>query len=252
MIMKKDFTFYEVGGRVRDEILGLESKDIDYVAVPTEELLKDISSAHTMFGILESYLRSEGFDIFLVTSDCFTIRAKFPAGHKHQGVADFVMARKEVGYIPGTRTPMVVPGTLFDDLQRRDFTLNALAKDEDGNIIDFFEGLADLEAGILVTPLDPSQTMVDDPLRILRSWRFSITKGFKINESILESFKNPIILSRLEESVSNERIREELYKMFKHDTIESIKLLCEMEKYIPGLLSIIFKNGLHLEPSFKK
>ena len=63
--MKKDFTFYEVGGRVRDEILGLESKDIDYVAVPTEELLKDVSSAHTMFGILEEYLREEGFEIFL-------------------------------------------------------------------------------------------------------------------------------------------------------------------------------------------
>ena len=56
--MKKDFTFYEVGGRVRDEILGLESKDIDYVAVPTEELLKEVSSAHTMFGILEGYLRA--------------------------------------------------------------------------------------------------------------------------------------------------------------------------------------------------
>jgi tRNA nucleotidyltransferase/poly(A) polymerase len=94
--------------------------------------------------------------------------------------------------------------------------------------------------------------MLDDPLRILRSWRFSITKGFKISESILESFKDPRILSRLEESVSSERIREELYKMFKHDSIESIKLLYEMEKYIPGLLLIIFKNGLHLEPSFKK
>ena len=250
--MEELFKFYEVGGKVRDEILEIESKDVDYVAVPGEDLLKDVSSAHSMFGLLEGYLKTEGFEIFLVTSDCFTIRAKFPKDHKYQGVADFVMARKEVGYIPGTRTPIVVPGSLYDDLERRDFTLNALAKDENGQIIDFFGGLEHLKVGQLITPLDPRQTMLDDPLRILRSWRFSITKGFKISESILESFKDPRILSRLEESVSSERIREELYKMFKHDSIESIKLLYEMEKYIPGLLLIIFKNGLHLEPSFKK
>jgi tRNA nucleotidyltransferase/poly(A) polymerase len=67
------FKMYEVGGCVRDEILGLKSKDIDYVAVPNDELIKDISSAHTMFGILEGYLREEGFELFLVTPDCFTI-----------------------------------------------------------------------------------------------------------------------------------------------------------------------------------
>jgi tRNA nucleotidyltransferase/poly(A) polymerase len=58
------FKFYEVGGCVRDEILGLKSKDIDYVSVPSEDLLKDISSAHTMFGILEGYLKKEGFELF--------------------------------------------------------------------------------------------------------------------------------------------------------------------------------------------
>ena len=248
----REFKFYEVGGKVRDEILEIESKDVDYVAVPGDGLLEEITYADTMFSVLETYLRGEGFEIFLVTPDCFTIRAKFPKDHKYQGVADFVMARKEVGYIPGTRTPIVVPGSLYDDLERRDFTLNALAKDEDGKIIDFFDGLKHLKAGQLITPLDPRQTMLDDPLRILRSWRFSITKGFEISESILESFKDPGILLRLEESVSGERIREELYKMFKHDTIGSIKLLYEMEKYIPELLPIIFKNGLHLEPSFKR
>ena len=139
------FKFYEVGGKVRDEILGLASKDVDYVAVPGDDLLKDIESAHTMFNILEGYLKEEGFEIFLVTTDCFTIRAKFPKNHKYEGVADFVMARKEIGYIPGTRQPMVVPGTLYDDLERRDFTLNALAKDENGDIIDFFDGLKHLE-----------------------------------------------------------------------------------------------------------
>ena len=172
--MEELFKFYEVGGKVRDEILEIESKDVDYVAVPGEDPLKNISSAHAMFRLLEEYLKIEGFEIFLSTPDCFTIRAKFPKDHKYQGVADFVMARKEVGYIPGTRTPMVVPGSLYDDLERRDFTLNALAKDEDGKIIDFFNGLKHLKSGQLVTPLDCEVTFNDDPLRILRAIRFCI------------------------------------------------------------------------------
>ena len=74
--------------------------------------------------------------IFLKTKDCFTVRAMFPKGHKHEGlVADFVMSRKEVGVIPGTRKPILELGTLEDDLIRRDFTVNSLCKDENGNIL---------------------------------------------------------------------------------------------------------------------
>ncbi|TDI23055.1 CCA tRNA nucleotidyltransferase, partial [Acinetobacter baumannii] len=72
---------------------------------------------------------------------------------KYTGVADFVMARKEIGYVEGTRTPIVKPGTLYDDLERRDFTLNAMARDSDGTIIDYFNGLDDLKKGYLRTPL---------------------------------------------------------------------------------------------------
>lgn len=66
------------------------------------------SPARLVFQALKSYLEEQKFEIFLVTPDCYTIRAKFPEGYKYQGVADFVMARKEVGYIPNTRTPIVV------------------------------------------------------------------------------------------------------------------------------------------------
>lgn len=116
------FKFYEVGGKVRDELLGLTNKDIDYVAVPCEEALKENLTTCDMFQLLWEHLIAEKFEIFLVTPDCYTIRARFPEGYKYQGVADFVMARKEVGYIPGTRTPIVEPGNLYDDLSRRDFT----------------------------------------------------------------------------------------------------------------------------------
>lgn len=103
-----DFKFYEVGGKIRDELLGLTNKDVDYVAVPTEAVYSKIhpceaqlSPARLMFKALKNYLEEQKFEIFLVTPECYTIRAKFPEGYKYQGVADFVMARKEVGYVPG-------------------------------------------------------------------------------------------------------------------------------------------------------
>lgn len=243
------FKFYEVGGCVRDEILGLKSKDIDYVAVPSEDLLKDINSAHTMFGILEGYLKEEGFELFLVTPDCFTIRAKFPKVHKYQGVADFVMARKEIGYIPDTRQPIVVPGTLYDDLERRDFTLNALAKDEDGSIIDYFDGKWALENKMLLTPLDSKVTMLDDPLRMLRAFRFSITKGFTISPRIWETLLMDSVVEKLEQVVSQERIRDEVYKMMKHDTLKTLELFERIRIINPKILEIIFGKGLWLKPT---
>jgi tRNA nucleotidyltransferase/poly(A) polymerase len=244
----EEFKFYEVGGKVRDEILEIESKDVDYVAVPEEGLLEEITYADSMFSILETYLRGKGFEIFLVTPDCFTIRAKFPKDHKYQGVADFVMARKEVGYIPGTRTPMVVPGSLYDDLERRDFTLNALAKDEDGKIIDFFDGLKHLKAGQLITPLDCKVTFDDDPLRILRAIRFCITKGFFIGGDMAHIMQEYDYDQKMG-VVSVERIREELFKCFKHDTLKTLMVLHEF----PKLKNYIFQDHiLWLKPTMEK
>jgi tRNA nucleotidyltransferase/poly(A) polymerase len=241
------FKFYEVGGCVRDEILGLKSKDIDYVAVAGDELLKDVTSPSVLFGILEEYLRLEMFEIFLVTQDCFTIRAKFPEGHRYQGIADFVMARKETGYIPFTRKPIVIPGTLYDDLERRDFTLNALAKDEDGKIIDFFNGLEHLKSGILITPLPCEVTFHDDPLRILRAIRFSITKGFIIPDEmdlVIKNYDYEVNMA----VVSQERIREELIKCFSFDTFLTLNILM---KY-PMLADFCFSGILWLKPMENK
>lgn len=242
------FKFYEVGGKVRDEILGLQSKDVDYVAVPNDNLLEKYQDAYEMFVVLETYLNNEKFEIFLSTPDCFTIRAKFPKGHKYQGVADFVMARKEIGYVPNTRTPIVKPGTLYDDLERRDFTLNALAKDEDGTIIDHFNGMEDLKNGILRTPLPTKVTFNDDPLRILRAIRFSITKGFTIPGTMAITMESYNYEEKMG-VVSVERIREELFKCFKHDTIQTLRVLNEF----PTLRDYIFKNNiLWLKPTMEQ
>ena len=242
------FTFYEVGGKVRDEILGLQSKDVDYTVVPSGSLLEEYTEAQEMFEILVTYLKVNKFEIFLITPDCFTIRAMFPKDHKYSGVADFVMARKEIGYIPGTRTPIVKPGTLYDDLERRDFTLNALAKDEDGTIIDYFGGLDHLKFKMLITPLDANVTFNDDPLRLLRALRFSITKNFRMCDDIWNELNNFDYDEKMG-VVSTERIREELFKCFKHDTLKTLDKLNEF-KY---LRDYIFKNNLlWLKPTMEQ
>jgi len=241
------FKFYEVGGKVRDEILGLQSKDVDYVAVPNDTLLDRYKTAHEMFVVLETYLTNEKFDIFLSTPDCFTVRAKFPKDHKYQGVADFVMARKEIGYVEGTRTPIVVPGTLKDDLERRDFTVNAMAKGDDGEIIDLFGGMKDLDKMVLTTPLPTKQTFDDDPLRILRAIRFAITKGFSLRH--LDYYINNYDYENKMKVVSSERIREELYKCFKHDTMDTLDTLNDY----PRLKRYIFENKLMwLKPTMEQ
>ena len=238
---------FEVGGKIRDEILGLQSKDVDYVAVPSDVLLGKYKSAHEMFVVLETFLLNEKFEIFLSTPDCFTIRAKFPKDHKYQGVADFVMARKEIGYVEGTRTPIVVPGTLKDDLERRDFTVNAMAKGDDGVIIDLFDGMSDLEKMVLCTPLPTKQTFDDDPLRVLRAIRFAITKGFSLKH--LDYYINDYDYENNMGVVSSERIREELLKCFKHDTMLTLDMLNDY----PTLKRYIFENKLMwLKPTMEQ
>jgi len=241
---------YEVGGCIRDSLLGIESKDIDYSVV----LDNTDQTVDEGWGEMLSFLKKEGYQIFLETKDCFTVRAKFPIGHINEGlVADFVMARKEVGYVLGTRKPILEVGTLYDDLIRRDFTLNALAKDMDGNIIDYFNGIEHLKEGLLVTPLNPMKTMMDDPLRILRAMRFSLTKDLEVHTDIMEAIKQPEILAKLKSTVSSERIREEIGKMMKHDTIKTMKMLVDTDReFIKGFLDVVFQKDIWLKPTTEK
>ena len=241
---------FEVGGCVRDFVLGVDSKDIDFTVV-LDDTNQNVDGGWDQ---MVSFLKEEGFQIFLETKDCFTVRAKFPIGHVHEGlVADFVMARKEVGYVLGTRKPILELGTLYDDLIRRDFTLNALARDMDGNIIDHFSGLEHLKKGLLVTPLNPMKTMMDDPLRILRALRFSITRGFEVSTDIMEAMKQPDILDKLKTTVSQERIREEVTKMMKYDTLLTMKLLVDIDReFIKGFLEVVFRDNMWLKPTTEK
>jgi len=215
------FTFYEVGGKVRDEFLGLKSKDLDYVAVPHPDYYSPSIKMETLFQLLENQLVNQGFQIFLRTPKMFTIRAKNPSTKE---TSDFVIARKEVGYIPNTREPICVPGTLLDDLTRRDFTMNAIAKAQDGTIIDPFDGQKAIRDRFLQTPLPTIQTFSDDPLRILRAIRFSVTKGFVMSEEIISAIHSFDYDHRFG-VVSEERIREELYKCLHSSTLRTLEYL---------------------------
>lgn len=240
---------FKVGGCVRDRLLGLDSKDIDFTFV-----LDDERTVEEGFGIMTDWLNDNGFSIFLSTPECFTIRAKFPKGHKNEGmVADFVLARKEVGYEEGTRRPILEIGTLEDDLIRRDFTVNALAEAEDGTIIDLFGGQEHLKEMLLVTPTNPVVTFMEDPLRVLRAFRFTITKGFKMRDDIELAVTHPAVWSKMKEVVSAQRIREELHKCFKADTMMSLQMLFALESVQPGVVTdILLQDGMWLKPTFEQ
>jgi tRNA nucleotidyltransferase/poly(A) polymerase len=236
--MKIELKLFKVGGCVRDEILGVRSNDIDYSVVVTG--LTDINDA---FQYLNDWLFANDYEIFLSTPECLTVRAR-----KGREAADFVLARREVGYIPGTRQPIVEVGTLYDDLVRRDFTFNTLAVDENGEKVDMFGGIEDLHNRILRTPLPAMQTFMDDPLRVLRAVRFRIKYGCVWTVDIQKAIENPC-LPEMMSVVSTDRIRDELSKAMAVNSFATLKLLSSLPD---ALVKVWLGNGLWLMPTTKK
>jgi tRNA nucleotidyltransferase/poly(A) polymerase len=245
--MKDKFKLYKIGGCVRDKLMGVKSKDIDYVFV-FQEIDKNVTPEN-YFLRMEKCLLEMGVKIHITKPDCFTIRGKF-----NDEDVDYVMARKESYPNPESRIPIVEMGDLYADQLRRDFTCNAIAEDEDGLLIDPFGGQADLRKGILRCPISAQTSFNDDPLRMLRALRFSITKNFTMDASIERVIlKDQEMWVKFINVVSEERIREEVYKMFKHDTIKTLRLLSDLEKLTNiSVLKYIFGENMWLEPTTKK
>ena len=192
---------YVVGGYVRDIFLERPSNDIDVVVVGS-----GIEVATELKNILGGKAHLSVFRNF------GTAQVKF----RQKGVeyeVEFVGARKE-SYSHDSRKPIVEDGTLEDDQNRRDFTINAMAiclnKERFGELVDPFNGLADLEDGIIATPLEPGITFSDDPLRMMRCIRFATQLNFVIEDETFEALEHMADRIKI---VSGERIKDELNKI---------------------------------------
>ena len=204
---------YVVGGYVRDIFLERPSNDIDVVVVGSGIALAE--------AVKKRYGRRAHLSVF---KSFGTAQVKIPVsneksemknekGHSSFIELEFVGARRE-SYSHDSRKPVVEDGTLEDDQNRRDFTINAMAiclnRARFGELVDPFNGIADLEDGIIATPLDPEVTFSDDPLRMMRCIRFATQLNFQIED---ETFDALCRMADRIKIVSGERIEVELNKI---------------------------------------
>ncbi len=192
-------TLYKVGGAVRDKFMELKSKDIDYAV--------EANSYQDMV----DWIRQHG-QIYLEKPEYFTVRARL------NGVdADFVLCRKEGDYSDGRRPESVEVGTIYDDLARRDFTVNAMAETVNGELLDPYNGLADIKVKKLRCVGITQDRFEEDGLRMLRAIRFSITKNLVMSHNIRACLRNSAFIKENMGGVSSDRIREEINRCFAFD-----------------------------------
>lgn len=221
---------YLIGGFVRDKLLGRPTKDADIVCVGDGIELAHAVAKQFNPALKVSFFKTYGtahIKVFLANND-----NQEPEAFD----VEFVGARKE-SYRRESRNPEVTPGTLKDDQDRRDFTINALAislnKDNYGKLVDPFNGIEDLDRCIIQTPLAPAQTFSDDPLRMMRAIRFASQLGFTIEEKTLQAITDNADRIKI---ITQERITDELNKIVLSPKPSiGFDLL-----YKTGLLEIIF------------
>lgn len=228
-----------VGGCTRDWIIDPDCKphDIDYVVLAPS------------FEAMRESLLGQGFKIHVEHPEFLTIRAGVPKEHPLRDLtkdADFVMARSDSPTSDGRRPDYVEPGTLLADLSRRDFSMNAVAKNAiTGEVFDPFNGREDIMDRSLVFVGDPMTRIKEDGLRVLRGFRFMITKGFAPKNGTWEAITSEKAAEVLL-SVSVERTREELEKMFAFSTLDSLRLISKLPLWTQ---EAILRRELRLMPT---
>jgi poly(A) polymerase len=226
---REQIDVYVIGGYVRDHLMGRvhPDKDIDIVVLGDGPALARAVAAEISPDITVTVFKTFGTAMFR---------------HMNYDI-EFVGARKE-SYSEDSRKPSVVPGTLEDDQNRRDFTINALAISlnarNPGEVLDPFGGIDDIRNGIIRTPLDPDTTFSDDPLRMMRAVRFSAQLGFTVSEDTMASIIRNAERIKI---VSAERITTELNKIMGTSAPSAGFLLLDET----GLLDLILPEVARLK-----
>ncbi|NLZ82338.1 MAG: CCA tRNA nucleotidyltransferase, partial [Clostridiales bacterium] len=202
-IMSHGYEAYIVGGCVRDMVLGKEPEDWDITTSATPLQIKKIFKRTIDTGI------QHGTVTVLLDHEHFEVTT-----YRLDGIYEDNRHPKEVSFT----------SSLTEDLRRRDFTINAMAYNKEEGFIDQFDGLADLEKGIIRCVGDPDERFNEDALRILRAVRFSAQLDFTIESATLEAIKDKVGFLR---NISAERIRIELMKLLVSDHPERLRLLYE-------------------------
>jgi tRNA nucleotidyltransferase (CCA-adding enzyme) len=237
----QDLQFFEVGGCVRDDMLGLPVKDVDFaVEAPS-------------FSFMVDALEAQGFKVFQVREEFLTVRAGVPKGsplRERTKDADFVMCRADGPSADGRRPDFVTPGTLLDDLARRDFTVNAMARTVEGDLVDPFGGEQDLRDGVLRFVGDAMERVNEDGLRVMRGFRFMRTKGLVAETETARVLRSREAADMLG-CVSVERVREELVKMFgrRFDPVEALRFFGDLPRFT---VDAMLRDGLSMSAEFRQ
>src|ERR1700719_3033192 len=213
-----------VGGYVRDRLLGVDGE----AQIHEVDILVEGKGAIQLAADVATVMKLHPPVVF----------ERFGTAHldfDHRAL-EFVSSRVET-YDPSSRKPQVSPGTLKDDVMRRDFTVNTLLMDWDGSVLDLTgRGLADLELRRIVTPLEPQSTFDEDPLRMLRAIRFAATLDFSLDGSVEAAIRNQS--GRLQPpTVSMERIRDEFSKLLVAENVQGGSDLLDATPLLPRILA---------------
>ena len=221
-----------VGGFVRDRVMGKDSKDVD-IAIQTDLSFDETREALKSFGKLEGEVPSK-----------FTLKIIIPDIDRKP--LDFVICRKETDGKQWER------GTFLDDMERRDFTCNAMAIEPDGTIIDIFNGRQDIEAGVLRCVGDDERSFSEDEDRFGRAFRFAAVNRWKLDDPILSAMSNKELMEQFANGNSDRR-GEEFNKALEDDPINTMKLFASLPQMFQDAF---FANGdnppAHLKLHFSK